>query len=78
MKPLALYRQERSLSQCQLSREITKSGTKISPASVAMYELGTRQPPLAKARAIAQFFGVTTDDIVYGKITRGEHEHGKR
>jgi DNA-binding XRE family transcriptional regulator len=37
-----------------------------------MYELGKRQPPLAKARAIAQFFGVTTDDIEYGKSNRGE------
>jgi putative transcriptional regulator len=72
MKPLALYRQERSLSQYQLSREITRSGTKISPASVAMYELGKRQPPLSKARAIAKFFGVTTDDIEYGKSNGGE------
>lgn len=72
MKELSAYRKEMSLSQCQLSREITKYGTKISPASVAMYELGKRQPPLAKARAIAQFFGVTTDDIEYGKLNRGE------
>ena len=72
MKELSAYRKEMSLSQCQLSREITKSGTKISPASVAMYELGKRQPPLAKARAIAQFFGVATDDIEYGKSNRGE------
>lgn len=77
MKPLADYRKERCLSQCQLSLDITRSGTKISPASIAMYETGKRQPPLAKARAIAQFFGVTTDDIVYGKITRGEQSHGK-
>lgn len=72
MKPLALYRKEKALSQCQLSEEITRSGTKISPASVAMYETGKRQPPLAKARAIAQFFGVGTDDIVYGKLSQGE------
>ncbi|MEN6463055.1 MAG: helix-turn-helix transcriptional regulator [Syntrophomonas sp.] len=72
MKPLALYRKEKSLSQCQLSEQITELGTKISPASVAMYETGKRQPPLAKARAIAQFFGVTTDDIEYGKSDRGE------
>lgn len=72
MKPLASYRKERSLSQCQLSEEITKSGVKISPASIAMYETGKRQPPLTKARAIARFFGVTTDDIIYGKIKRGE------
>lgn len=72
MKPLALYRKEKSLSQSQLSEEITRAGIKISPASVALYETGKRQPPLAKARAIAQFFGVATDDIEYGKLDRGE------
>lgn len=77
MKPLSSYRRERKLSQCQFSSEITRTGTKISPAAVAMYETGKRQPPLAKARAIAQFFGVATDDIEYGKSPREESAHGK-
>lgn len=67
MKPLAIYRKERSLSQCQFSKEISRMGTRISPTSVAMYETGKRQPPLKKARLIARFFGVSTDDIIYGR-----------
>lgn len=75
MKPLALYRRERDLSQCQLSKEISSTGTKISPASIAMYETGKRQPPPAKARAIAHFFGVSTDDIEYGNSNQGDKTH---
>lgn len=70
MKPLSEYRKERMLTQNRLSEEITRSGTKISPASVAMYETGKRQPSLQKARAIASFFGVSTDDIEYGNSKR--------
>lgn len=67
MKPLAEFRKERGLSQQQLAKELSSSGITISSASIAMYETGKRNPSLEKARFIARFFGVTTDDISYGK-----------
>jgi len=76
VKPLSEYRKEKKLTQSRLSEEITRAGTKISPASVAMYETGRRQPSLRKARAIARFFGVATDDIEYGK-RRQENDEWK-
>lgn len=66
MKPLAEYRKNKELSQIELSNELNRAGIKVGPASIAMYETGQRKPPLEKARAIAKFFGVSTDDIEFG------------
>lgn len=66
MKPLAEYRKNKKMSQMQLSKELNEAGIMVSPASIAMYETGQRTPPLDKARAIAHFFGVSTDDIEFG------------
>jgi len=66
VKLFSEYRKDKNLSQAQLSQELINAGIKVSPASVAMYETGQRTPSLNKARAIAQFFGVSTDDIRFG------------
>lgn len=66
MKLLSEYRKDKNLSQAQLSQELISKGIKVSPASVAMYETGQRTPSLNKARAIAQYFGASTDDIKFG------------
>lgn len=72
MKSLAAYRKDKKLSQEALSTELSSFGVKVSPASIAMYELGQRTPPLNKAKAIAQYFGVGLDDIFFGKIAHEE------
>ncbi|MEA4926745.1 MAG: helix-turn-helix transcriptional regulator [Syntrophomonadaceae bacterium] len=66
MKSLAEYRKEQNLSQIELSIALKKEFINVSPASIAMYEIGRRTPPLKKAQAIAKFFGVGTDDIFFG------------
>ena len=63
MKTLAEYRNERNLSQVELSIAFKRESINVSPASIAMYEIGRRTPSLEKAQAIARFFGVGTDDI---------------
>lgn len=54
------------LSQRELGSLLNMSGS-----SIAMYENGSRTPNLRRAREIAQFFGVSTDDIIFGK---GAHD----
>lgn len=54
-----------------------KNRNQNESGSIAMYETGRRQPPLTKARAIARFFGVSTDDIEYGNSSQGEHLYGE-
>jgi len=66
VKPLAEYRKNKKMSQEQLSKALKEAGINVSPASIAMYETGQRTPPLNKARAIAHFFGISTDDIEFG------------
>ena len=66
MKTLAEYRNERSLSQAELSIALHNNGVIVGPASIAMYETGRRTPTLEKAQSIARFFGVGTDDIFFG------------
>ena len=66
MKTLSEYRKDHGLSQARLAESLRKMGIMISPTSIAMYEIGQRTPPLKKAQAIAQFFGVLTDDIFFG------------
>ena len=66
MKSLSEYRKEYKLSQVGLSKKLNEVGISVSSTSIAMYEIGQRTPTLDKARLIAQFFGVSTDDIEYG------------
>lgn len=65
MKTLRQYRKGKNLSQIALAKELIKLGLSIGPSSIAMYELGKRKPPLEKAKSIAKFFGVSTDDIFW-------------
>jgi len=67
MKTLVQYRKEKNLSQIELAQELRSVGINVSPASIAMYELGQRTPPLEKAQSIAKYFGVSTDDIFFGR-----------
>ncbi len=66
MKSLVQYRKEHVLSQAELSLALKRVGISVGSASIAMYEIGQRTPPLEKAQAIARFFGVGTDDIFFG------------
>lgn len=61
MKNLAEYRKDRNMTQRELS-EITG----IPFSSIAMYETGKRIPSLTRARKIADFFKVSTDEISFG------------
>lgn len=73
MKALSEYRKARNLSQTELAQELRSVGVNVSSASIAMYELGHRTPPLEKAQNIAKYFGVSTDDIFFGR-----HAHLER
>lgn len=66
MRTLSELRETKNLSQKELAQELCEIGMTISPASIAMYELGERQPSLRKAKTIAHYFGVPTDDIFFG------------
>lgn len=72
MRTLAQYRQDKNLTQIELSEALRLKGVIVSPASIAMYEVGKRTPPLEKAQAIARFFGIATDDIFFGSVAHLE------
>ena len=61
-KTLAELRNERNLTQKELSEAID-----ISSSAIAMYETGERTPPIKKAKKIAAFFNVKIDDIFFGQ-----------
>ncbi|MBS1305895.1 MAG: helix-turn-helix domain-containing protein [Christensenellaceae bacterium] len=52
-------REEKNLSQLQLSRLVD-----ISQSSIARYELNQAEPRLSDIRKLAIFFGVTADYLV--------------
>lgn len=52
-------REEKNLSQLQLSRLVD-----ISQSSIARYELNQAEPRLSDIRKFAIFFGVTADYLV--------------
>ena len=52
-------REEKNLSQLQLSRLVD-----ISQSSIARYELNQAEPRLSDIRKLAIFFGVTADNHV--------------
>lgn len=56
-------RHKPKLSQRELSSLLS-----IPDSTIAMYENGSRTPSLGRARKIAQFFGVPTDDIIFGHV----------
>lgn len=64
MKRLAELRKKEGLTQEELAKKIG-----ISTSSIAMYETGDRNPPLNKAKILADFFGVAIEDIFFRKNT---------
>lgn len=62
MKTLREYRKENNLTQLDVHK-----ATEIPLSSIAMYETGERIPSLARARKLANFFKVSTDEIFFGK-----------
>ncbi|MGJ0846908.1 putative transcriptional regulator [Tissierella praeacuta DSM 18095] len=61
MKTLGEYRKDKNMTQIELHK-----ATGIPLSSIAMYETGERTPSLARARKIAKFFNVSTDEIFFG------------
>ena len=53
------YREQRGVSRRQLAAEVGVSGTQI-----ARYESDEQSPTLPVARRIADFFGITLDELV--------------
>lgn len=42
----------------------------LKPSTLAMYELGLRTPTLETAKRIANFFGVSVEEIFFGEDAR--------
>ncbi|SDI97146.1 putative transcriptional regulator [Halanaerobium congolense] len=60
MDKLAKLRKKEGLTQEQLAEKVG-----LSTSSIAMYETGDRKPPLEKAKVLADFFGVSIEDIFF-------------
>lgn len=58
-------RKKHNLSQRELAAKLN-----LKPSTIAMYELGSRTPPLNTAKMIASFFGVAVESIFFGKDAR--------
>jgi DNA-binding XRE family transcriptional regulator len=69
MKTLAQLRRETGLTQIELSKK-----TGIAVSTIAMYEVGRREPSLKKARQLADFFGVTIADIMFGQSVKEKNQ----
>ena len=59
MLKLSYYRNQLGLSQIQLAKKLN-----MSQQTISAYENGTRQPDLDTLRKFADFFGVTTDELL--------------
>jgi len=66
---LARLRQNKGLTQQELAKQLSKNNEKIyfSKSAVSLYELGMRFPNWRKAKIIADFFGVTIDELFFGQ-----------
>ncbi|NPV54675.1 MAG: helix-turn-helix transcriptional regulator [Firmicutes bacterium] len=58
---LAELRHKRGITQ-----RVVATDLQLAPSTIALYELGLRTPSLRTARRIAQYYGVLTDDIIFG------------
>ena len=58
-KMIQAFRKRIGLSQYQLAEMLD-----VSQATIASWEIGTRNPPLDKIIAMAQLFGCTTDQLL--------------
>lgn len=62
-----------ALTQRELSARLN-----IPASTIGMWETGKRVPGLHKARLIAEFFGVSTDNICFGPVQRAAGDkHGQ-
>ena len=63
---IARLRESRGLSQKQLSDELEKIGLKVRRETVTQWEAGTRDLKTEYTVKLADFFGVTCDEILRG------------
>ena len=70
MKQLAKLRDKRGLTQKELAEK-----TGISKSSIAMYETGERKPTLKRAKMLADFFGVSIEDIFFTNNPHSKREN---
>lgn len=59
MIKLEYYRNKAGLSQCDLARKVNMTQQRISS-----YERGIREPDLETLKVFADFFGITTDELL--------------
>lgn len=66
--PMSVLRSMKGVSQKQLACDIN-----VSPGLIGMYETGKRRPSLEKALAIAEYFNVSVENILFAKcdLTEG-------
>ena len=59
MKKLAALRKARGLSQKELAKMVG-----VSQTTIASWEIGTREPNIAKLIQMAEIFGCTVDELI--------------
>ena len=64
-------REEKKLSQAQLAKELG-----VAVSSVGMWESTKRIPPAQRLQGIAEYFGVTVDELIGYEITPTERAAG--
>lgn len=69
---LAKLRQRKGLTQRELAKELSnnKEGIKFSYQSISLYEIGLREPNMKRAKIIADYFGVTLEELFFGTDAR--------
>ncbi len=70
MKTLRALRLEQGLTQLQVAYR-----TGVTPLSVSNWERGVSEPKVTQLRKLAEFFGVSSDDIAL--VEREEASEGK-
>jgi len=71
MKTIKELRSEQGLTQLEVAYRIG-----VTPLSVSNWERGVSAPTVVKLRAIAELFGVSSDDIAL--VEREDSLEGKR
>ncbi len=71
MKTIKELRTEQGLTQLKVAYRID-----VTPLSVSNWERGVSVPTVAKLRALAELFGVSSDDIAL--VEREDSLEGKR
>lgn len=66
---MSVLRSMKGVSQKQLACDIN-----VSPGLIGMYETGKRRPSLEKALAIAEYFNVSVENILFAKSEDADNE----